>query len=157
MGGPGIDDCFALLRRLELPALDTLEMLRRVVFNFLVGNWDAHGKNFSVLYRNGRCGLAPLYDVMSTTIYLEVSCRMAMKIDGEYAFKWISRGKFLRMGGKLGFGEHLVAQTLDRFSKHIQRECARLRKDCERRHPCRIYQEIEAGIVQRVAQIREKE
>lgn len=89
------------MRELSLTASDTLEFLRRIVFAFLLGNGDAHGKNYSVLYRGRTVALSPMYDIMSTAVYPEVSARMAMKIDGEYAFKWITRAKFLRMAVKL--------------------------------------------------------
>jgi serine/threonine-protein kinase HipA len=49
-----------------------------------VGNHDAHGKNFSLIYhlRNPTKRLAPLYDVLSTVYYPELSKKMAMKIGG---------------------------------------------------------------------------
>jgi serine/threonine-protein kinase HipA len=39
------------------------------MFNYLIGNNDAHGKNFSLLYKNKRPLLAPAYDILSTEIY----------------------------------------------------------------------------------------
>ena len=53
LGGPGIVASFRLLRDLSVSAADTLEFIDRLIFNFLVGNGDAHGKNFSVLYKDG--------------------------------------------------------------------------------------------------------
>ena len=47
----------------------------------IIGNADAHAKNFSLLYReNGDIELAPLYDLLSTVYYPELSPRLAMKI-----------------------------------------------------------------------------
>ena len=54
----------------------------RMIFNFLIGNADAHGKNSSILYRNGKAGLAPIYDVMSTVVYSNLSKVNAMSIGG---------------------------------------------------------------------------
>jgi serine/threonine-protein kinase HipA len=49
-----------------LPA-DTRDILRRAVFlNWLIGNNDAHLKNFSLLHHKGVTSLAPLYDIVST-------------------------------------------------------------------------------------------
>ena len=46
------------------------ELLRQVAFHVIVGNADAHGKNFSFLHNNDRTvRLAPAYDVMSTSYY----------------------------------------------------------------------------------------
>lgn len=80
-GGPSLEECFALLRRLATrPAVDVLKMLDGVVFNAVIGNADAHGKNFSILYGGDGLCLAPLYDLLSTVIYPELSPKFAMKI-----------------------------------------------------------------------------
>jgi len=63
-------------------ALDYQRLLERVVFNYLIGNNDAHAKNFSLLYQNQSCQLAPAYDLVSTAIYPELNNNMAMKIGG---------------------------------------------------------------------------
>src|SRR5690606_19689296 len=50
-GGPGLKDCFALLRAASSrPVIDLAHLLDAVIFNLLIGNHDAHGKNFSLLY-----------------------------------------------------------------------------------------------------------
>jgi serine/threonine-protein kinase HipA len=50
--GPLLKQCFALLREVSsAPVLDLARLLDAVIFNFLVGNNDAHGKNF-------RCSVA---------------------------------------------------------------------------------------------------
>ena len=153
LGGPGIVESFALLRELSLPASDTLEFLDRVIFNFFIGNGDAHGKNFSVLYRDGVMELAPMYDVMSTTIYPEVGKKMAMKIDGEYAFKWITASKFVRMAEKIGLGEKVMRHELDKMARRISRKLPCMVKASQKLWPSFCYEEIAAGINKRIAQI----
>jgi len=49
--------------------LTALKIFRWLVFNFLVGNGDAHLKNLSFSYRNQDIELLPHYDLLSTTIY----------------------------------------------------------------------------------------
>ena len=84
-GGPGLKDCFALLRHASSNAVaDLRELLNAVVFNLLVGNNDAHAKNYSILYgRKGKARLAPLYDLVCTVYYPEIENKLAMKIGGE--------------------------------------------------------------------------
>lgn len=154
LGGPGIAASLSLLRDASTSAADTLEFLNRVVFNFLLGNGDAHGKNFSVIYRNGGAELSPAYDLMSTAIYPEVGRRMAMKIDGEYEFRWITRGKFLRMGEKSGISANIVEKALNRMSVRICREAPRLASSAARKWPSGCYAQIVAGIQARAAAIR---
>lgn len=80
-GGPSLVDQFELLDRASaVPARDKLALWRAVVFNFLIGNCDAHAKNFSLLYESARPSLAPLYDLVSTAAYPELADRLACKI-----------------------------------------------------------------------------
>lgn len=67
-GGPSMADCFILIRDASsAPAPDLIALLDAVIFNLLIGNHDAHAKNFSLLYMPDRSiRLAPLYDLVST-------------------------------------------------------------------------------------------
>ena len=156
VGGPGFLESFALLRALQLPASDTVEFLDRAIFNFIVGNGDAHAKNFSVVYRNAAPGLSPAYDIMSSAIYPEVGRRMAMKVDGEYAFKWITRDKFIRMAGKSGISPHVAASELDKVIRRVEYVLPQLVEKAERSCPHRVYTAIASGIAARISQIRGK-
>jgi serine/threonine-protein kinase HipA len=81
-GGPSLADCFALIRDASTaPAPVLIALLDGVIFNLLIGNHDAHAKNFSLLYMPDQSvRLAPLYDLVSTVFYPELTDRMAMKI-----------------------------------------------------------------------------
>jgi serine/threonine-protein kinase HipA len=86
-GGPGLADGFALLREaVAVPAREALKLLDAVVLSFLIGNNDAHGKNYSLLYLpdSPKATLAPAYDLLSTVVYPGLSRKMAMSIGGEY-------------------------------------------------------------------------
>ena len=83
-GGPSLADCFALLRgATTIPAAHMLVLLDAVALNFLVGNHDAHGKNFSLLRSPDATGLAPFYDILSTVAYPNLARKAAMAIGGE--------------------------------------------------------------------------
>lgn len=86
-GGPSLEHCFALLREVSTTPIEDLKaLLDAVIFNAIIGNNDAHAKNFSLLYERGdfsRVRLAPLYDLISTVMYPQLSKRMAMKIGSE--------------------------------------------------------------------------
>jgi len=67
-----------------------LRLLDAVAFNALVGNHDAHAKNFSLLYaadsKSETPTLAPLYDLLCTAVYDQLSPKMAMKLGSKYEF-----------------------------------------------------------------------
>lgn len=80
-GGPTFKDCFELLRRVsERPGTDIAKLMDAAIFNLIVGNADAHGKNFSILYDDLGPRMAPLYDLLSTVAYPDLSPKMAMRI-----------------------------------------------------------------------------
>ncbi|MBF0593550.1 MAG: HipA domain-containing protein [Candidatus Omnitrophica bacterium] len=55
----------------EVPGLDVQLFFELVVFNFLIGNGDAHVKNYSIIYdEEGRVRLAPAYDLVCSRIVL---------------------------------------------------------------------------------------
>jgi len=87
-GGPDLAQAFDLLRRATRPS--TLRLLDFVIFNALVGNHDAHAKNFSLLHtqknETSAALLAPLYDALSTAVYPRLTDKTAMKIGSKYKF-----------------------------------------------------------------------
>lgn len=83
-GGPSIAGVVGLLRRIRGPnmARDINDLIHGVLANFVLGNSDAHGKNFALLYEPSGVRLAPFYDVVSTSVYPDLTDRMAMAIGG---------------------------------------------------------------------------
>jgi len=124
-GGPSLKQCFALLREVSsAPVLDLARLLDAVIFNFLVGNNDAHGKNFSLLYHGaGTAGLetrlAPLYDVVSTRYYPELTQEMAMKIGGEYSSDRVSKTNFEQLAEDAGLAKPLVRRRVPELAEAV--------------------------------------
>jgi serine/threonine-protein kinase HipA len=82
-GGPGVSQSIQLIRsHTRAPAADNLTFLRMLIFHFLIGNADAHGKNYALLYRGKTPDLAPVYDAICTAVYPSMTKRLAMKIGG---------------------------------------------------------------------------
>lgn len=54
-----------------VPLLEKIQLLRRLIFSYLIGNEDMHLKNYSLLTRGDMIKLAPAYDLLSTTIALK--------------------------------------------------------------------------------------
>ncbi|HSW93886.1 MAG TPA: type II toxin-antitoxin system HipA family toxin [Gammaproteobacteria bacterium] len=87
-GGPGFKNCFELLKKSAQPAVDRNHLASVLVFNYLTGNMDAHGKNFSLLHHpSSGIRLAPFYDIVCTRVYPNLTTKMAMKIGSHYDTK----------------------------------------------------------------------
>lgn len=86
-GGPGWSECFNLLDHTVEPAASRLELLKRAIFQFLIGNPDAHAKNYSLVYRADGIHLSKLYDVNNAAAfranYKKQRPRLAMFVGGE--------------------------------------------------------------------------
>ena len=65
------------------PKLEKLKLLRRTLFNYLVGNEDAHLKNFSLIRLNQKIQLSPAYDLLNTTIVMKATEELALPLNGK--------------------------------------------------------------------------
>jgi serine/threonine-protein kinase HipA len=95
-----------------------------VIFNYLVGNNDAHGKNFSLLYPGAGTGdlqvrLASLYDIVSTIYYPELSQEMAMKIGGEYSSESVTPKNFEKLAEEAGLAKPLVRRRVPELADSV--------------------------------------
>ncbi len=123
-GGPSVGLIVAALREISVaPAADVNALLRAVALNYLVGNSDAHGKNFAILYDPiGSGRLAPLYDVVSTAVY-EVTTRMAMLVGGEEEPAEITPDAWRRLARDCGVNGPLLLREVRRLAERVK-ECA---------------------------------
>ena len=155
-GGPSVVECAKLLQEMRLPGTDVLSFVDRVVFNFLIGNGDAHGKNYSVLYRGNRPRLAPQYDLICTTVYPAIARKMAMKLDGKFEFRWVTAGKFVRTFERAGIGERAVLDSIGRQVASVRAALPDLLDEVNDKWPSPVYHDICKGIHERIRQMEQK-
>jgi serine/threonine-protein kinase HipA len=127
-GGPSLSECCRIIEKYSSsPVLDKEALVKWAVFNFLIGNADAHGKNLSLIReKDSSIRIAPFYDLISTCAYSELAKKMAMKIGRETRFKWIMERHWHQMADQLDikFGYlkgvllHTV-ETLDNAMKGV--------------------------------------
>ena len=119
-GGPTFPDCFALLRRAATrPPRDILRLLDAAIFNLIIGNADAHAKNFSLLHEEGAVRLAPLYDLLSTVMYPELSPKLAMKIGGKAVLEEIEARHWERFAGDAQLGAPFVRNRVRQLGEAV--------------------------------------
>ena len=112
-GGPGFRQCFELVRRAcSRPAVEVLKLLDAAIVQVLLGNADAHGKNYSLLHRDGRVKLAPLYDLLSTVAYPDLSPNFAMRIARRATLEDMRRGDWDRFATNVGLGAPFVRRRV---------------------------------------------
>jgi serine/threonine-protein kinase HipA len=126
-GGPGFAELFtATLRYTSRPIQNVQKLLSLVLFNYLIGNCDAHGKNFSLLHEpgNGSLSLAPAYDLISTTFYGDRLLQsMAMRIGEHSRIDRITVQDFIRFSEETSISLDAISTEMrslrDLISNHV--------------------------------------
>ena len=153
-GGPTLEQCFALLDgRIAsgcMSGRNKLSLFHGVIFNFLIGNGDAHGKNFSILYEDGAMeSLSPFYDLMCTVVYSNTyKAKMAMKLGGKYRFRDLTARQWEKLGETLGFRLDFLRRQILTMNDRVVEAAAilsdKLNKNPETKSP--IYERIKSII-----------
>ncbi len=88
------------------------EFVRRLVVNILIGNGDAHLKNWSVIYPDKVTPqLAPAYDLVSTIHYVQ-NDSLALNLGGEKRFESINEAHFDRLARRMEATPKFVLDTV---------------------------------------------
>jgi len=113
-GGPTFADCYRLLQDASTdPAIDTQNLLRWQIFNFLAGNSDGHAKNLSLLYLpNGETRLAPFYDLACTRAIERIDYHLAFAVGGQRDPGQITTAHWDTLAGQCDVGSRFLRRLL---------------------------------------------
>ncbi len=116
-GGPSLSRIAGILRDLGPPG--SLErLLEAVTLNVLIGNGDAHGKNFSLLHADhGALTLAPLYDLMCTLYYGDD--RLAMYIDTVHQTNQVTAARIVNEATQWGMSQKRATDVVVELLKKV--------------------------------------
>lgn len=138
-GGPTLAACFKLVRQNSRSSgKDVLSLLNWVVFNYVIGNSDAHGKNISLLMLPEGPVLAPFYDLISTRIYAHygLASGLAMKIGGESDPDALQKRHWEQFAEEIGIKPRLVLTRVADLAKKIESCRLQLFKDSFAPYKC---------------------
>lgn len=109
-GGPSLKQIAEILQAGTAP--DSVEtLLRAVTLNVLIGNGDAHGKNFSLVHEpSSALRLAPLYDLMSTLYYEDD--RLAMYIDNVHRTNRVTADRLVNEAARWGLSKRRASEVI---------------------------------------------
>jgi len=131
-GGPDLMQCFELVRRTTRPsAPQVLRLFDYVIFNALIGNHDAHAKNFSLLYSSKTPVLAPLYDTLSTAVYPTLAPKMAMKIGSKYKFSEVHAQHWEQFAEGVGLAKAQAKRRILALARSLPSGARKLQADPE--------------------------
>ena len=129
-GGPNLAACFQVLGQYSAqPAKDRLNLISWTIFNFLIGNADAHAKNLSLLITHGGIALAPFYDLVSTVVYPDLTGKLALGIGGENRPEWIQKRHWDDFAKISGANPRIVWRQLAVLAERVPVEAGRIAKE----------------------------
>ncbi len=127
------------------PIIDLQRFYERLITFALIGNCDAHLKNFSLLEQPEGLRLSPTYDVLSTAVYPTFERVFGLTIDGKRRNLDQLDGKLLKSFGRsIGIKEPAIEQTFRKLKRQVPKAAVHIRPP-----------EAEApdGLVNRIAEI----
>jgi serine/threonine-protein kinase HipA len=131
----------------SVPALDIPTFLDGLIFNMLIGNADAHGKNYSLLYHGGGRRLAPYYDLVCTVAWPELSKTPAMKIGRSESIESITPVHWKKMAEESKLGWPMVRDRIRQLAQVVAGNIRPTMEQCAALNPAHISKVAE--IIQR--------
>lgn len=120
------------------PCEDLDELVRRLVFMVAIGNSDAHAKNWSLIYPDGRSArLAPAYDLVAVSFYERIEPRLrpqlALNLAGTRDFAAVTDETFRRFAQRTGLDDQRVIAVVDDQVERVRSSWSEIKKAQE--HP----------------------
>jgi serine/threonine-protein kinase HipA len=98
----------------EFPGLDAQLFFERVLLSYLIGNGDAHLKNYSVLETDaGRLRLSPAYDIVCSRLLIPREDGCALTINGKH--NKVRRRDFAALANCLQIPDKVHAEIMERL------------------------------------------
>ncbi|NOX35789.1 MAG: type II toxin-antitoxin system HipA family toxin [Deltaproteobacteria bacterium] len=90
----------------------TTHIVNIMIFNYLIGNHDAHGKNFSIIHEQ-EIRSAPFYDLLSTQVYPSLDNKFAMAIGQTFRLDRIKAHSFRKFARDMNIRPRKIAALMD--------------------------------------------
>jgi serine/threonine-protein kinase HipA len=104
------------------PEIDLARFFNRVVAYAVIGNCDAHLKNFSLLETEAGLRLSPAYDILNTALYSDYSQRFALAIGGDWIqLEAIERPLLEAFGQRIGLPPAAIALAFQQLRTRAKR------------------------------------
>jgi serine/threonine-protein kinase HipA len=122
--GVSFERLFSVTQYTAQKALTRQALTRWALFQYLIGNADAHGKNVSFFSRPDGLALAPFYDLVSVVQYDSIDPELAMaygdafKVEDVTPFAWADFAK------RTGLQRAFLAREMTRTGRAAQRTAA---------------------------------
>jgi len=109
--GASFQKLFAMTKKCTIPAVAQLELLHWAMFNLIIGNSDAHGKNFSYFVDKRGIKPTPFYDILCVMMY-DFDHNLAMAYGDEFNPNEVFAYQLREFAEEIGMNHKLVSKVL---------------------------------------------
>lgn len=118
--GASLPLLFATNHLCRVPAAATRDMLNWTLFQLLIGNRDAHGKNISFFVSRNGIEVTPAYDQVNIDVYVpNIDGELSMAIGDNFIPEEIVAYDLAEMCEQCGLPRKIVANTLIKMAKNL--------------------------------------
>jgi len=154
-GGPGFVECRELIDEYlsNQGVMNRLLFIRMMIFNYIIGNYDAHGKNFSILHNND-LELAPFYDLVSTQVY-PLDNKFAMAIGQTFRLDRIKEHSFKKFAKDMNVRPKLLISLIYEMCEIVKNELDGLITAHDKNYgEAKIYKDLKGIIESNIVQLQ---
>ncbi len=118
--GASLPALFNATELCRIPAKARMDLLNWVLFQLIIGNCDAHGKNISFFVRKEGIDITPAYDMLNVDMYGEKFDReLAMAIGDEFSLDGILAFQLAEFCEECGLQQRLVAHAFRKLCNAV--------------------------------------
>jgi len=143
--GVGFEHLFSIADYTIEKAVTRIGVLRWALFQYLIGNSDAHGKNISFFCNPAGLALAPHYDLVSVVQYDGLDREMAMAFGDEFQLEKILPYDWAEFAARTGIPRSLLVREMKRIGTTALEAAERQLADS-------VYEVQEKALVSRIAE-----
>lgn len=141
--GASLAKCFELASQTPEEGLTRMTLIRWTLFQYLIGNSDAHGKNLSFFVDPAGLRLAPAYDLVAVTIYPDIEHELAMAIGDEFTHADVRAVDWQAFAQYCQLDQRMLAREMARMAVAAQKTAPSLARSDD-------YQDDERSTVARI-------
>lgn len=121
-GGPTFASNYNLVKDISVaPIPDLNQLLMWFWFNLVIGNNDCHSKNLAFLQTNEGLRVSPFYDLLSTTIYKEISPKFSYGVGKQMLWFKMSKKNLAMQVKEMGITETAFKNPANRLFKELDK------------------------------------
>jgi len=117
--GVSFKKLFEITNMLKIPAVAKLKLVRWALFNLIIANSDAHGKNISFFIDKNGYEITPFYDLLNISIYDNIEHSLAMAFGDEFDINNVLGYDLVDFAYNINLPKQLISKELKQIAKNI--------------------------------------